>query len=451
MITLMETIDISHTEEIYSVTQLNREVRLMLEGHFSFVWVEGEISNFAAPHSGHWYFSLKDTTAQVRCAMFRPQNRRLNFTPKDGMHVIAKARVSLYEGRGDFQLLVEHLEEAGVGKLQKEFEALKKKLAAAGLFDQAHKKTLPVFPKQIGVVTSPTGAAIRDILSVLKRRFPCAPVIIYPTLVQGELAATNIVNAIETANLRNECDVLIIARGGGSLEDLWPFNEEKVAHAIFNSKIPTISGVGHEIDFTIADFVADVRAPTPSAAAELITPDSHKLLESVVDDKKHLLRLINQKMQTLQQQTEWIKKHLDQQHPKRRLTEQQQRLDYCEIALMRLQKKFMADLQARTNQLKEKLFANTPSHSIRNHDQQLKILQQQLQHSLQNNLQQQQTTLSTLAGKLDALSPLATLQRGFAIATSERDNTILRHAEQVSSGDKIQVQLMDGRLKCVVE
>src|SRR3990167_11367189 len=267
----MQTTTHEAQTEVYTVSRLNNEVKFILEDRFPWVWVEGEISNFAAPHSGHWYFSLKDNTAQVRCAMFRGQQRKLIFTPKDGMHVLINARVSLYENRGEFQLIAESMEERGEGKLRRAFEMLKKKLETAGLFDPLHKKKLPSFPKQIGIITSETGAAIADILTILKRRFPSIPIIVYPTLVQGTLAAPSIVKALKTANRRNECDVIILARGGGSLEDLWAFNEEIVAYAIFESDIPIISGVGHEIDFTIADFVADVRAPTPSAAAEMIT------------------------------------------------------------------------------------------------------------------------------------------------------------------------------------
>lgn len=394
-------LDISSSQEIFTVSRLNREVRFLLEDSFPAVWVEGEISNFAAPGSGHWYFSVKDTTAQVRCAMFKPQNRRLNFLPKDGMHVVLKARVSLYEGRGDFQLLVEHLEEAGEGKLQREFEALKKKLSAAGLFDTAHKKTFPKIPKKIGVITSPTGAAIRDILSVLKRRYSCVPVIIYPTLVQGDMAAPNIVSAIQKANQRNECDVLILARGGGSLEDLWPFNEEKVAYAIFNSKLPIISGVGHEIDFTIADFVADRRAPTPSAAAELLTPDSEEITAMIKHSEKQLIRLLQQTLYQRRQELIWINKHLQQQHPKRRLAEKMQQLDYFQIHLTRLQQKILHHKQAEFN---------------------------------------------TLLAKLEAISPHATLKRGYAIVTREKNQRVVTDSKIIKKGEKIQVQLMHGSL-----
>lgn len=447
----MTLIDISQTQEIYTVSRLNREARLLLEENFLSLWVEGEISNFIAHTSGHWYFSLKDPSAQIRCAMFKPHNRRLTFIPKDGMHIIVKARVSLYEGRGEFQLLVEHLEDAGIGKLQKEFEALKKRLLEAGLFDSAHKKTLPAMPRCIGIITSPTGAAVRDILHVLKRRFSCAPIVIYPTLVQGDLAAPNIVSAIQTANQRKECDVIILARGGGSLEDLWAFNEEMVANAIYHSDIPIISGVGHEIDFTIADFVADVRAPTPSAAAELVTPDKDELLLSMAQLKKHFLRSIQQMLMQHKQQIEWMGKHLQQQHPKHRLTEQAQRLDLYELTLVRLQHKLLGDIQAKLQTLSAKFSGLTPHHKIRDFQQQLNLQLQRLQNRIMYSLQAPQQTIANAAAKLDTLSPLATLKRGFAIATLVKDNSILRSAKQVTQGDKINVRLIEGSVNCVVE
>jgi exodeoxyribonuclease VII large subunit len=446
----MNTIDISQTQEIYSVSRLNREVRLLLEENFLVLWVEGEISNFAAPHSGHWYFSLKDSGAQVHCAMFKLQNRRLAFIPKEGMQVLVKGRVSLYEGRGDFQLLVDHIEDAGIGKLQKEFEALKKHLLAAGLFDAAHKKPLPIIPQSIGVITSPTGAAIHDILHVLNRRFPCIPIVIYPTLVQGGLAAVNIVNTIQTANRRAECSVLILARGGGSLEDLWPFNEEIVAHAIYHSLIPIISGVGHEIDFTIADFVADLRAPTPSAAAELVTPDKNELLATIAQTEKQLLRLLQQKLQQFQQHLAWITQHLQQQHPQHRFTEKAQQLDFFELALVRLQLKLFNHVQAKLDTYRAKLEGLTPYHRIRELKQHCALQQEKLENQSLTVLQQQQQSLTNAAAKLDTLSPLATLKRGFAIATLTKNQTVLRSAQQVKQGDNIRVQLMEGSLECVI-
>jgi exodeoxyribonuclease VII large subunit len=253
--------------DLFSVSRLTREVRLLLDRGLGVVWVEGELSNFSQPSSGHWYFSLKDRDAQLRCAMFRTRNTGVGFVPRAGAHVIARGRISVYEARGEYQLIVEHLEEAGVGALKREFERLKAKLAAEGLFALERKRALPRFPRRIGVITSPSGAALRDVLNILARRFPPAAVLIYPAPVQGAAAVPALVAALQFAAARAECDVLIVARGGGSLEDLWAFNDERLARAIHACALPVISGVGHEIDFTIADLVADVRAPTPSGAA----------------------------------------------------------------------------------------------------------------------------------------------------------------------------------------
>ena len=286
--------------EIYSVTRLNREVRAVLEGSFRALWVKGEISNLAVPASGHMYFSLKDEFSQVRCAMFKNRNRLLKFKPENGDEVLVQANVSLYEGRGEFQLIVQDMEPAGLGALQKAFEQLKEKLAREGLFDEALKKPVPGFPQSIGVITSPTGAAIRDILTTLKRRYPMGEVIIYPVPVQGTSAAGEIASMIATANARNETDVLILARGGGSLEDLWSFNEEVVARAIHACEIPMVTGIGHEIDFTIADFVADLRAPTPTSAAEHVSRDVMQIRRDTEQGKTRLLRCMSQLIQTHQ-------------------------------------------------------------------------------------------------------------------------------------------------------
>lgn len=445
----MDTFDLEQREEIYTVSRLNNEVRFLLEDTFPLVCVEGEISNFVAPHSGHWYFSLKDASAQVRCCLFRSSQRKVNFTPKDGTHVLIKARVSLYENRGDFQLIADYMEERGEGKLRRAYEALKTKLEAAGLFDLAHKKPLPAFPQQIGVITSATGAAIRDILTVLKRRYPCVPVIIYPTLVQGSSAAPAIAKAIQTANLRKECDVLILARGGGSLEDLWPFNEESVANAIYQSQLPIISGVGHEVDFTIADFVADKRAPTPSAAAEIATPDRADLLHMTARNEQQILRLMQSTLNASKQHLAWMQTHLSQQHPKRRLAEKMQHLDFCEISLTQLLYRLQTTLQASLKSLDTQLHRHTPIYKIHSLQNQLRLAQQQLNSLMRDGLSKKQNLLANAAATLDALSPLATLKRGYAIATKGRQ--ILLEASQVRAGDEIKVRLLKGSIECVVE
>ena len=446
----MQFSEYEQTNEIYTVSELNGEARLLLEESFTDVWIEGEISNFAAPGSGHWYFSLKDADSQVRCALFRTSQRKIHFTPKNGMHVLLRARVSLYEARGEFQLIADFMEERGEGKLRRAFEALKKKLEAAGWFSKEHKQEIPVYPQCIGIVTSPTGAAVRDILHVLKRRYPSVSVIIYPTLVQGEAAAPAIAKAIQTANSRQECDVIILARGGGSLEDLWAFNEEITAKAIYESKLPIISGVGHEVDFTIADFVADIRAPTPSAAAEIAVPDCAELLQVLRRHEQQVIRHIKQILLSENQQLTWMQKHLQQQHPRRRLVEKMQQLDFCEARFAQLQSQLMSRLQMKTSSLESRLQQRAPRFRIQQLQQQLQAAAHLLSTRMQKDITSKQSALAHAAATLDGISPLATLKRGYAIATG-MDDEILHRAEEVSEGDDIKVRLLQGMLTCKVE
>ncbi|MCW8955880.1 MAG: exodeoxyribonuclease VII large subunit, partial [Gammaproteobacteria bacterium] len=417
---------------------------------FPLLWVEGEISNLSQPSSGHIYFTLKDARAQVSCAMFKGRNQFLRFRPENGQQVLVRARVSLYEARGNFQLLVEHIEEAGDGALQREFERLKAQLAAQGLFDEAHKKPLPILPKRIGVITSTTGAAIRDVLSVLQRRFPTIPVLIYPVAVQGDAAAPQIVKQLQSASQRQDCDVLLLVRGGGSLEDLWPFNEEIVAHAIADCDIPIISGVGHEIDFTIADFVADVRAPTPSAAAELISPDQTLYLQRFDACQQRLQQLISNQITGLQQQLGWLEKRLQQKHPSSYLQQQSQRLDELEQRLhtgwfygLRLQQHLY---RHQLNRLK----ACSPELSISRGQQTLDGLQNRLLLAHKSALQNKRQLLAGLSRTLHAVSPLETLSRGYAIASNLSGKTIT-DSQQVKSGEQIQVRLAKGALITRVE
>lgn len=439
--------DITPLAEIYRVCELNRAVRQLLEDNFATIWVEGEISNLKRPASGHLYFSLKDEYAQVRCAMFRLRNNQLGFIPKDGMHVLIRAKVSLYEDRGDYQLIAEYLEETGDGLLRRKFEELKQQLAAAGLFATDHKQIIPEFPQQIGVITSATGAALRDILQVLKRRCPNIPVMVYPTLVQGNDAALQIVKALKIANQRQECDVLIVARGGGSLEDLWPFNEEIVAQAIFASKIPIISGVGHEIDITIADFVADVRAPTPSAAAELVSPDRTTWLQKLAQFSLRLRQIILTELRHQKTFLEGLQKRL--QHPGQRLLDQAQRLDYVERHLLQAQFNLLRDKQVEVSQLFAKLQRFEPSHQLNQLRQRQQNLVQRLQLVMLQQLKTQQQQFINLTRALDAVSPLNTLQRGYAIV--KRRGKILQQISQVESGEKIEVRLADGEFSAIVE
>ncbi len=434
--------------EIYSIAQLNREARALLEGNFPLIWVEGEISNLARPASGHIYFTLKDEQAQVRCAMFKMRRRLLDFQPDNGSAVLARVRVSLYEARGDYQLIVEHLEEAGDGRLRRQFEQLKQRLAAEGLFDAARKRPLPELPRRIGVITSPSGAAIRDVLSVLQRRFPAIPVLIYPVPVQGLDAPSAIVEALRTAARRNECDLLLLTRGGGSLEDLWAFNGEAVARAIADSPIPVVSAVGHEIDISIADFVADVRAATPSAAAELISPDRGEWLDTLRHWRSRLVRAIRARLAREQRHLHAIGRHLK--HPGQRLQEQAQRLDELELRLSRALHAQLRTRQARLDTLRARLHGQSPKRQLAALQQRLASDRRRLRTAMPQRLEQERQRLTGLARALDAVSPLATLGRGYAIA-QDSGGRVIRKASEVSVGDDVQVRLGEGRLECRVE
>lgn len=435
--------------DVFTISRLVRESRAVLEGSFPMLWLEGEISNYSRPSSGHIYFSLKDEAAQVRCAMFRTRNLQLRFTPANGMHVMVRARVTLYEPRGEFQIVVEQMEEAGLGVLQRAFEALKSRLGQEGLFDPAHKRALPDTPKRLGVITSPTGAAIRDILSVLKRRYPALPVLIYPVPVQGEGAGREIAAAIQLASQRHECDVLIVGRGGGSLEDLWAFNEEVVARAIYNSTIPIVSAVGHEIDFTIADFVADLRAPTPSAAAELVTPDMGELQQQIRRQKQRLLSLIRTTLRQSQQQLGWLGKRLQQQHPGQQLLQKSQRLDELELRLLQNINVQLRHQNHRLQQLTTRLQHNSPRYRLQQLNTRHEHLQQRLHRAMRLNLTLKRQQLISTSRALNNISPLATLERGYAIVQTSAGN-VVRDATSVTPGDKIEARLSSGVLVCTV-
>ena len=437
--------------DIYTVSRLNKEARSLLEKTFPLIWIEGELSNLARPSSGHLYFSLKDTDAQIRCAMFRNRNMHLRFKPEEGQQVLIRARISLYEGRGEFQAIAEHMEEAGDGALRRAFEQLKQRLNTEGLFDNEHKKSLPDLPKRIGVITSPTGAAVQDILTVLKRRFPAIPVIIYPTSVQGTTASKEIVNAIVTANQRKECDALILARGGGSLEDLLCFNNEKVAYAIYESSIPIVSGVGHEVDITIADLVADQRAPTPSAAAEQLSPDRDEWLSTVSLLGKRLEHRLLTILDQLRKQLTWQLKSLKQQHPGIYLQQQAQRLDNLEQRLIIHQQHYLQQQRSILSNHSMRLQQHAPDHRLQHLHMHCNNLYTRLQQAIKKQLELFNQRLSTPARALDAVSPLATLDRGYTITRRERDNKIIVDADDVIIGEKIETRLANGSLSCKVE
>jgi len=438
---------------LLTVSQLNRQAKTLLESHFDFVWVEGEVSNFVKPSSGHWYFSLKDGAAQVRCAMFSTRNQRVKFTPANGDAIRLRCRVSLYEGRGEFQLIVEHLEHAGAGALQAAFEKLKTKLLAEGLFDPARKQALPASVSQLGVITSPTGAAIHDILTVLRRRCPTIAVFLLPVAVQGEGAAAQIASAIERANRwqregKIHLDALIVGRGGGSLEDLWAFNEEIVARAIAASDLPIVSAVGHEVDFSIADMVADFRAPTPSAAAELLSPDQREWLQRLQAAEKTLVRLIQRKLADATTRLSHLRQRLK--HPGTQLREQAQRLDDLEQRLLLAQKNLLLRHHSKLDLLESQLMARSPLPKLQQLQRDIRQWRQRLDAAMHQRLQQSAARLAHLAQMLDSLSPLGTLQRGYAIVT-DSSGTVLRDASKVAMGDEVEARLASGRLELTVK
>ena len=437
--------------DIYSVSRLNQEARLLLEQGFPRIWLEGELSNVSRPSSGHLYFTLKDARAQIRAAMFRSRNQAIRFRPEEGLQVLVRGRISLYEPRGDYQLIVDQMEEAGDGALRRAFEELKRKLDAEGLFDAARKQPLPTLPSRIGVITSPSGAAVRDVISVLRRRFPAIPVLIYPVPVQGKEAGGEIANAIRLASRRAECDVLILTRGGGSLEDLWPFNEEVVARAIHDCRVPLVSAVGHEIDFTIADFVADRRAATPSAAAELVVPDQLEWLARLTQLSARLENRLRQLLSDDQRRMAWLEQRLQQLHPGQYLRQQAQRLDELEQrARLLIEIKFNR-LQYSLKELNEELQRHSPTQLLGRLRLQQDLLAQRLGTAVLGLLAEKRRRLELACRSLDTISPLATLQRGYAIVSQLPERRILRQAASVKAGDRLEARLAEGTLVCTVD
>lgn len=431
------------SDNIYSVSQLNQSVRLILENQLGAVWLTGEISNFSQPVSGHWYLSLKDENAQVRCAMFRMKNMRVSFRPTNGMQVLVRANVSLYEPRGDYQLIIESIHLAGEGLLMQQFEALKLKLAAEGLFAQHLKKNLPHFSKAVGIITSKTGAALQDILHILQRRDPSLKIIIYPTAVQGKDAATEIAQMIELANQRQEVDVLIVGRGGGSLEDLWCFNEEMVARAIFHSHLPVISAVGHETDVTIADFVADLRAPTPSAAAELVSRNQTELLQQLQYRRQRLEIALDRLFAEKQQKLKHLSLRLHNQHPQAQLRIQQQLITQLSHRLQQTLRHHWQKTAENLTALSMRLYKNPLPLRLQQYEQQLAQLKVRLNSHMNLTLSLQQKQLAHLCGKLDSLSPLKVLARGYSI-TQNQQNFTIRSMKDVNVGEQIKTRLPDG-------
>ncbi len=440
----------SAAQAAITVSELNRKARSLLEQNFARLRVEGEISNLARPASGHLYFTLKDEGAQVRCAWFRQRQRGSRVALHNGDKMLVLARVSLYEPRGDYQLIVEQVEPSGEGELRRRFEILKKKLAAEGLFDQERKRPLPVVPQRIGVVTSPSGAAIRDILTVCRRRFPSIPVVIYPAAVQGSAAIGEIAAALRAAARRGECDVLIVGRGGGSLEDLWAFNEEAVARAIAASPIPVVSAVGHEIDFTIADFVADVRAPTPSGAAELVAPDQAEWLRSCAACSSRLTLQIRRYLDNNAQALDWLGRRLKQASPSRRLRQQHARLDHLVRALAGAMSHDFTRRGRRLDRLGARFLACSPVTRLERAAQRLASLEPRLERAARVSVERGGARLRQAERALRSVSPLATLDRGYAIVTDPATGGVLRDAGRVTAGAAVTARLARGRIHATV-
>ncbi len=435
--------------DIYTVSRLNGEVRQLLEGELGKLWLEAEISNFSAPTSGHWYLTLKDNFAQIRSAMFKGKNRTVTFKPVNGQQVLVRGSISVYEPRGDYQLIIDSMLPAGDGLLAQQYEALKAKLAAEGLFAADTKRPLPSNIQRIGIITSPTGAAIRDVLHVLQRRDPSIEVIIYPAPVQGEHADKAICHAIMQANDRHEVDVLLVTRGGGSLEDLWCFNSEALAHTIYNSGIPVVSAVGHEVDTTISDYVADLRAPTPSAAAELLSQDAL----SKADKITMALTRLKQGWQHYQlkqyQNFNQLEHRLQRQDPKRQLQQYEQRFDEMQLRLGALINAKLAKFSSQSQKLSHRLAQQSPSNRLKLEQSRLSFLTQKLNKAMQSQLQDATTSLTHAAHQLDTVSPLATLSRGYSI-TLDAKGKVLNSSHDVSSGELITTKLIDGEISSKV-
>lgn len=434
---------------ILSVSELNKQTKNALESNFSSIWLTGEISNLVQAASGHWYFSLKDSAAQIRCAMFRFKTQNLRLSPNNGDKVIVKGKVSLYEPRGDYQLIADFMEAAGQGNLQQKLNALIHKLSAEGIFAEERKQKLPQFPQKIGVITSPTGAAIHDVLSVLKRRCPMIPIIIYPTQVQGNDAVQSVLNAITVAEKRDECDVLLITRGGGSLEDLWAFNDEQLAHRIVNCQIPLVAAIGHEVDTTITELAADLRAPTPSAAAELLVPDQTTLQQRVDQFNMALTSIIKNTIHLRQVQLNITRLKLA--GPANTITTSQLQVEKLNHLLTNTIKHKLEKDKNTLENLNRKLLQLNPAVTLNNKQQKVSALKQQLHTSIQQQLQHYQHQLQINAGTLETLSPLSTLSRGYAIVRDTQTKQVISQTKQFTQGQTISLLLSDGNATCSVE
>ena len=435
---------------VLTPSQLNALARDLLEGSFPAVWIEGEISNLARPGSGHIYLTLKDARAQLRCAMYRPKSTWLRFQPANGMQVLARGRLSIYDARGDYQLILDHMEEAGDGALRRAFEELKRRLDAEGLFDESRKQVLPPLLRRLGILSSPTGAAIRDVLSVLSRRFPLLDVELLPVPVQGADAPPKIADILRRADASGRYDALLITRGGGSLEDLAAFNDETLARAIANCRTPVVSAVGHEVDFSICDFVADLRAPTPSAAAELLVPDRHALAQRLDALSMRLQRHADHRLHALRLPLAQLRQRLQAASPQRRLKQGSERLRDLHRRLQVLQRRPIRDAQLQLDTLRARLQRQHPARELPLRREQLQRLLDDLRRPLLQRLRSRAERLAGLARALNAVNPLATLERGYAILDRE-DGRVVTDARDVAVDDRLRARLARGELRLRVE
>ena len=434
---------------IYTVSILTEKIKELLEDNFDFVWVEAEISNFRSPTSGHYYMALKDEAAQIRAVMFRPQTRYLMFVPEDGMKVIARGRISVYQPRGEYQIILDYLEPLGVGAMALAFEQLKKKLASQGVFDQEIKKPMPFLPQRVAVITSPTGAAIRDFLKIIHRRFANIAVTIIPVKVQGEGAAEEITEAIKIANQELDVDVIVLTRGGGSMEDLWAFNNEDLAFAIRASRVPVLSAVGHEIDLSISDLAADFSAPTPSAAAELLVVEKESLIKDLNNIRERLQSILTTNLHNMNQVLTLLKKGLHD--PRKETADLWMRLDELNNRLIRMIRLMLSELKGRISAESRSLLLYSPGKKIPSLAQAIAFRRHIIEHMINKNLKERHMTLDLLEGKIKELSPYSVLNRGYSIARKMPEKKILRSALGVKAGEKVNIILAEGDLDCLVE
>ena len=438
------------TPDVLTPSQLNTLARDLLEGAFPLVWVEGELGNLSRPSSGHLYFTLKDARAQVRCAMFRPKSSWLKFVPREGLKVLARGRLTLYEARGDYQLVLDHMEEAGEGALRRAYEELRARLQAEGLFDTARKRALPAYPRRIGVITSPSGAAVRDVLSVIGRRFPMVEVDVLPVPVQGEAAPPQILAMLQQAAASGRYDVLLLTRGGGSLEDLWAFNDERLTRAVASSPVPVVAAVGHETDFSLVEFAADLRAPTPSAAAELLVPDRDDLARRVAALHSRQQRQSLQRLRQAMQRTDRAALRLNAQRPQARLDALLRRQQEALRRMLLAWRQRLAREQARVRHAETALRSTHPQRRIQRLRERLALLAPRPRATIARRLTNESLRLRGLARSLEAVSPLATVARGYAILQTP-DRRIVRSVLDVAPGDRLEAKLADGTLKVRVE